>query len=61
MAPGALLVEIAFILCDFNVCFAFYIDEIIVCRYAKVIVFFHSANINRNNIATFAIGKEKIR
>lgn len=53
--------EIAFILCDFNVCFAFYVDEIIVCRYAKVIVFFHSANINRNNIATFAIGKEKIR
>lgn len=28
---------------------------------AKVIVFFHSANINRNNIATFAIGKEKTR
>ncbi len=31
--------------------------ESIICSYAKVIVFFHSANINRNNIATFAIVK----
>lgn len=33
--------------------------ESIVCRYAKVIVFFHSANINRNNITTFAIEKKR--
>ncbi len=26
--------------------------------YAKVVVFFHSANINRNNITTFAIEKK---